>query len=63
MEQEAWLNIQTDDTIVGAYNVNYLVVAGGGGGGYGTDNGGGGGGAGGFRTGHVCLYFQVNRSQ
>ena len=48
-----WLNIQTDDTIVGAYNVNYLVVAGGGGGGYGTDNGGGGGGAGGFRTG--CL--------
>tara|TARA_R100001079_G_scaffold102567_1_gene68057 strand:+ start:170 stop:1474 length:1305 start_codon:yes stop_codon:yes gene_type:complete len=48
-----WLNVQTDDTIVGAYTVNYLVVAGGGGGGYGTDNGGGGGGAGGFRTG--CL--------
>ena len=48
-----WLNVQTDDTVVGTYNVEYVVVAGGGGGGYGTDNGGGGGGAGGFRTG--CL--------
>tara|TARA_Y100000114_G_scaffold134788_1_gene135203 strand:+ start:300 stop:1592 length:1293 start_codon:yes stop_codon:yes gene_type:complete len=42
-----WLNTQTDDTIVGAYSLEMLVIAGGGAGG-GHDHGGGGG-AGGYR--------------
>ena len=42
-----WLNVNTDVTIEGAYNIEYLVLAGGGGGG---NDYGAGGGAGGFRT-------------
>ena len=42
-----WLNVNTDVTIEGNYNVEYLVLAGGGGGG---NDYGAGGGAGGFRT-------------
>ena len=53
---QGWLNIQTDETIKGAYEVQYLVLAGGGGGG---KDYGAGGGAGGYRT--ICSQtFSVN---
>lgn len=53
---QGWLNIQTNQTIKGAYEIQYLVLAGGGGGG---KDYGAGGGAGGYRT--ICSQtFSVN---
>ena len=55
-----WLNVNTDETIKGTYNVRYTVIAGGGGGGVGSSGryGGGGGGGGGLRT-IACKTFEV----
>jgi hypothetical protein len=33
---KGWINVQTDSTVKGAYNVRYTVIAGGGGGGVAT---------------------------
>jgi hypothetical protein len=55
-----WLNVNTDSTVIGGYNVRYTVIAGGGGGGVATLGryGGGGGGGGGLRT-ITCKTFEV----
>jgi len=55
-----WLNVNTDSTIKGTYNVRYTVIAGGGGGGVASSGryGGGGGGGGGLRT-IACKTFEV----
>jgi hypothetical protein len=57
---KGWINVQTDSTVIGAYNVRYTVIAGGGGGGVATLGryGAAGGGAGGLRT-ITCKTFEV----
>jgi len=57
-----WLNVNTDSTLRGTYNVRYTVIAGGGGGGVASSGryGGGGGGGGGLRT-ISCKSFEVTK--